>query len=117
MKGFLGIAGGMLMASLAVVSTAKGGDLLPPDRDFLKKAEAFGVTQKHWDSPEFAAVTFPNAYRFTRHYRISRGLLGGGENSSRPRFIHWRDCGLRDGRQSGDVFSGQFVRRYDVRRS
>ncbi|MGK7926416.1 MAG: serine hydrolase domain-containing protein [Spirulina sp.] len=43
-----------------------------PDADFLERVSEFGVTQQNWDSPEYAAVTFPNAYKFTRHYRIAR---------------------------------------------
>ncbi|MCG8687430.1 MAG: beta-lactamase family protein [Desulfobacterales bacterium] len=67
-----------------LTSTASASQLLPPDEAFLKKAEAIGITQEHWDSPEFAAVTFPNAYRFTRYYRISCGLLGSGEDVLAP---------------------------------
>jgi len=49
------------------------------DDVFVKQAEALGVSQSVWDQPEYAAVSFPNAYKFTTHYRISRGLLGSGE--------------------------------------
>lgn len=53
--------------------SAMAGELLPPDEDFLSQAEEFGITQENWDAAEFAAVTFPHAYRFTRHYRVARG--------------------------------------------
>jgi hypothetical protein len=46
---------------------------------FVKQAEALGVSQAVWDQPEYAAMSFPSAYKFTTHYRISRGLLGSGK--------------------------------------
>lgn len=47
--------------------------MLPPDEDFLAQIEPFGITQENWDAAEYPAVTFPNAYRFTRHYVVERG--------------------------------------------
>lgn len=55
-----------------MASFANAGDLLPPDETFLVQAEHFGLTQKNWDSAEYAAVSFPNAYKFTRHYLVSK---------------------------------------------
>ncbi len=74
-----------------LAQAAYAGELYPPDDAFLEQAAATGVTQQHWDSPEFAAVTFPNAYRFTRYYRINRGLLGSGEDVLVPEV--WRGDG------------------------
>ncbi len=54
------------------------------DEAFIKQAEALGVSQSVWDQPEYAAMSFPNAYKFTAHYRISRGLLGSGESVLTP---------------------------------
>lgn len=56
---------------MAVSGAAMSADLLPPDEAFLQQVAEFGITQENWDSGEFAAVTFPQAYRFTRHYDIS----------------------------------------------
>ncbi len=81
----------VVMTTLITVQAVSAAELLPPDEVFLEQAAAIGVTQEHWDSPEFAAVTFPNAYRFTRHYRISRGLLGSGEDVLAPEA--WRGDG------------------------
>ncbi len=81
----------VVMTTLIPVQAVSAGELLPPDDAFLEQAAGIGVTQAHWDSPEFAAVTFPNAYRFTRHYRISRGLLGSGEDVLVPEA--WRGDG------------------------
>ena len=50
------------------------------DKVFVKQAEALGVSQSVWDQPEYAAMSFPSAYKFTTYYRISRGLLGSGES-------------------------------------
>ncbi|OJJ13600.1 MULTISPECIES: serine hydrolase [unclassified Roseibium] len=61
---------------LAVVSIglpALADDLMPPDQTFLEQAGRFGISQENWDSGEFAAVTFPEAYKFTRHYVIEPG--------------------------------------------
>lgn len=58
---------------MTVSAAAVSADLLPPDAGFLEQVAAFGITQENWDSGEFAAVTFPQAYRFTRHYEISAG--------------------------------------------
>lgn len=57
--------------------TATAATLHPADQAFLEKAEQMTITQENWDSVENAATTFPNAYKFTDHYRISHGLLGG----------------------------------------
>lgn len=65
--------------ALLLSSTTQAATYLPVDKVFVKQAEELGVSQTVWDQPEYAAVTFPNAYKFTTHYRISRGLLGAKE--------------------------------------
>ncbi len=59
-------------ANSRAIAELKEEALLPPDADFLEQVSEFGVTQQNWDSPEYVALTFPNAYKFTRHYQISR---------------------------------------------
>lgn len=59
---------GMLFATPALAGT-----LEPVDESFLEQMAQFGISQENWDSGEHAALTFPNAYRFTRHYTVSRG--------------------------------------------
>ncbi|MCG8580005.1 MAG: beta-lactamase family protein [Bacteroidales bacterium] len=51
-------------------------ELIEVDQEFIKNSEMGGIPLAHWDSPEYAAYSFPNAYKYTRHYRISKGLLG-----------------------------------------
>ncbi len=65
--------------ALLLSSTTQAATYLPVDKVFVKQAEELGVSQTVWDQPEYAAVTFPSAYKFTTHYRISRGLLGAKE--------------------------------------
>ncbi|WP_104403124.1 serine hydrolase domain-containing protein [Vibrio penaeicida] len=43
------------------------------DVEFIKQAESLGLERSAWDQGEFAAMTFPNAYKLTRHYSISTG--------------------------------------------
>ncbi|CCN34704.1 conserved exported hypothetical protein [Vibrio nigripulchritudo SO65] len=43
------------------------------DVEFIKQAESLGLERSVWDQGEFAAMTFPNAYKLTRHYSISAG--------------------------------------------
>lgn len=59
--------------SLALALPATADTALPPDAAFLAQVERFGISQENWDAAEFAAVTFPNAYRFTRHYVVAPG--------------------------------------------
>ena len=66
----------------------------PADEVFIKQAENFGVSQADWDCPEYAAATFPNAYKFTRYYRISAGVLGSGESVLTPQL--WEKTGSLD---------------------
>ncbi|MBO9449911.1 beta-lactamase family protein [Tropicibacter sp. R16_0] len=63
----------IVAASLLLSSAAYANSILPPDQAFLDQVEGFGVTQGNWDSGENAAVTFPNAYKFTRHYVVEPG--------------------------------------------
>lgn len=53
--------------------SAEAGTLRLVDTAFLEQAAEFGVTQGNWDMSENASVTFPNAYRFTRHYEVIPG--------------------------------------------
>lgn len=46
-------------------------ELLPPDEKFIEQIGAMGIARADWDKGEHGAVTFPNAYRLTRSYRIS----------------------------------------------
>ncbi|NKF49126.1 serine hydrolase [Shewanella sp. WXL01] len=41
-----------------------------PDKEFIGAAEASGVPAALWDNAEYAASTFPNAYKFTPSYKI-----------------------------------------------
>lgn len=58
---------------LLLATTAGAGQMQPVDEAFLSQVEQYGITQQNWDSGEHAAVTFPNAYRFTRHYVVENG--------------------------------------------
>ncbi len=64
-----------IAALICSATTAWSTDMLPPDAAFLEQTEQFGVTQENWDSAEHASVTFPNAYKFTRHYVVERGSI------------------------------------------
>ncbi|WP_028865202.1 serine hydrolase domain-containing protein [Psychromonas aquimarina] len=64
------------------------------DQAFIKQSESLGVSQSVWDSAEYAAVSFPHAYKYTSHYRISRGLLGSGESVLMPE--QWQESRLLD---------------------
>lgn len=57
---------------LLLATTAGAGEMQPADQAFLDQVEHYGISQKNWDSGEFAAITFPNAYKFTRHYVVER---------------------------------------------
>lgn len=57
------------------------------DEHFIKQSERLGVPRARWDAAEFAAATFPHAYKYTRYYQISRGLLGSGENVLSPELL------------------------------
>ncbi|WP_204113108.1 serine hydrolase domain-containing protein [Shimia biformata] len=63
----------LALALLSLTQPAIANDLRPVDSDFLAQVEPFGISQANWDNGEHAATTFPNAYRFTRHYEISPG--------------------------------------------
>ncbi len=59
--------------SKTIPSQPARAELSPPDTAFLNRVADWGVSQQNWDTGELAAVTLPNAYRFTRSYRITRG--------------------------------------------
>ncbi len=64
--------------AIACVAAALSGpsvaeNIVPPDRTFIEAVQGFGITQQTWDAAEYAAVTFPNAYKFTRHYVVEPG--------------------------------------------
>ncbi|MTI18030.1 class C beta-lactamase-related serine hydrolase [Rhodobacteraceae bacterium RKSG542] len=63
----------VLASCVITVTGASALELKPADQAFLDQIAPFGVSQAHWDAAEFAALTFPNAYKFTRHYEIDRG--------------------------------------------
>ncbi|MGF1786369.1 beta-lactamase family protein [Photobacterium swingsii] len=67
----------MTLLGLGLSLTASAATFQAPDQAFIKKAAQMNVTQENWDSAENAASSFPYAYKFTHHYRISHGLLGG----------------------------------------
>lgn len=46
-----------------------------PDAAFLEGAAASGMPVELWDSAEYAASSFPNAYKFTPSYQIERSGL------------------------------------------
>ncbi len=64
------------------------------DQVFIKQSESLGVSQSAWDSAEYAAVSFPHAYKYTSHYRIGRDLLGSGESVLMPE--QWQESSLLD---------------------
>ncbi|MGF1693256.1 serine hydrolase domain-containing protein [Photobacterium kagoshimensis] len=68
------------LLGLGLSLTATAATLHPADQAFLDKAAQMTITQENWDSVEYVAATLPNAYKFTNHYRISRGVLGGKSN-------------------------------------
>ncbi len=90
MKKFIWACGAALILSTA----ADAATLHQPDEAFIAKAKALGVSQALWDQAEYAAVTFPNAYRFTRYYQISSGVLGSGESVLTPQI--WEKAGSLD---------------------
>ncbi len=63
---------------------AQAASYHPADAEFIDSAAARGVPQSAWDNGEYAAASFPHAYKFTAHYRISRGLLGSGKSVLMP---------------------------------
>lgn len=63
----------LMVGFLIGANSAWSGEIQPVDPGFLEQMEKFGVSQKNWDSAEHAALTFPNAYKFTRHYVVARG--------------------------------------------
>lgn len=72
MKSFLITASACYILSL----NAQAATYHEADKAFIKQAGELGVSQSAWDSPEYAAMSFPSAYKFTPHYRITPGLLG-----------------------------------------
>jgi len=58
------------------MSCADAATYFPPDDDFIRRAETLGVSQAVWDRAEYAAMSFPHAYRFTSYYRISSDKPG-----------------------------------------
>lgn len=65
-----------LLNSLLLMSCADAATYFPPDDDFIRRAETLGVSQAMWDRAEYAAISFPHAYRFTSYYRISSDKPG-----------------------------------------
>ncbi|NKW91181.1 serine hydrolase [Rhodobacteraceae bacterium R_SAG9] len=62
-----------LVSCVSFSSMAMAAELQPVDEDFLAQVEHFGISQANWDSGEHASVTFPNAYKLTRHYVVDPG--------------------------------------------
>ncbi|NKF49135.1 serine hydrolase [Shewanella sp. WXL01] len=54
---------------------AHAATLHQPDSQFIEQAAMLGVSQTEWDQGEMAAATFPNAYKFTRYYQVSKGSM------------------------------------------
>lgn len=85
----------ILIALLVVLTTTIGAQAATyhqPDKQFIERMESFGIPLSAWDSPEYAAVSFPHAYKLTRHYRISKGLLGSSESVLVPE--QWKSGSL-----------------------
>ncbi|MCG9729132.1 beta-lactamase family protein [Shewanella sp. Isolate13] len=53
------------------IASVNAVEFKPVDTEFVSQAAAFAVTQDNWDQAANAAVTFPHAYRFTRHMAIA----------------------------------------------
>jgi len=64
-----------LAISMAFSLSVQAASFHQPDTAFIEQAASLGVSQADWDQGEMAAVTFPNAYKFTRYYQISKGDL------------------------------------------
>jgi len=73
-----------LLIGLGLSSAATCADFQPAEQGFLDHAAQMTITQQNWDTAEYAASTLPNAYKFTNHYHISRGLLGSDQPTLTP---------------------------------
>lgn len=60
-------------ATLIAAASSFADTPRPADQAFLEQVARYGVGQANWDSAEFVALTFPNAYRFTRYYVVEKG--------------------------------------------
>ncbi|WP_096086207.1 serine hydrolase domain-containing protein [Agaribacterium haliotis] len=65
----------LLAISAGLCLNAQAASFHPADQTFIDHAAKLGVPQDQWDQGEFAAATFPNAYKYTRHYKIAKGSL------------------------------------------
>lgn len=74
-----GVVSGFIASVLTCNSYS--ATLHPVDEVFVKQSEQMGVTQAVWDQAEFAAVTFPNAYKYMPHYQVSRD---GADQNGQP---------------------------------
>ncbi len=55
-----------------------------PDQAFIEAAEASGLPAQHWDSAEYAASSFPSAYKFTPHYVVKSSGVAPEEFKKGP---------------------------------
>ncbi|WP_136481319.1 serine hydrolase domain-containing protein [Cognatitamlana onchidii] len=62
-------------------------ELLEANEQFIQNSEKGGIPHAKWDAPEYAAYSFTNAYKYTRHYRISHGVLGASEAVLTPEVL------------------------------
>ncbi len=86
------LTAGLLTLSLSAAVSAAIYE--PVDQAFVDQAAAMGLSQSEWDLGEHSAASFPNAYKFTRSYEISRGLLGSGKGVVTPE--HWKNTNELD---------------------
>ncbi|SON48268.1 conserved exported protein of unknown function [Vibrio tapetis subsp. tapetis] len=79
-----------LLAVLVGIGLSFGttaAEFAPADQEFLGHSAQMTITPENWDSAEYAATSFPNAYKYTNHYHISRGLLGSEEPTLSPEVL------------------------------
>ncbi|WP_375748692.1 serine hydrolase domain-containing protein [Vibrio sp. HN007] len=61
-----------LAVLLSSAFAANAATFHQPDQAFIESAEASGLPAQLWDSAEYAASSFPNAYKFTPSYEVER---------------------------------------------
>lgn len=83
-----------LLCVVCLAGAAQAATYHQPDKQFIETMESYGIPLAAWDSPEYAAVSFPHAYRLTRYYRISHGQLGAADPVLMPE--QWKETGTLD---------------------
>lgn len=66
------VALGMVMAC-TLAAGANATTFKQPDAAFIAAAEAVGMTEENWDSPEYIASAMPHVFEFTHSYTLHKG--------------------------------------------